>query len=664
MAWIVAAETVVIAALAQLLLVRQVWLGLLAWGAAVTLWLQAARREHRLIGEALPLPEPLPSTQLRRISRQRLILLGVSAIATAVNILYSRDNNFEAVGLISWGLSVGALMAAFWEGPRPGLSPSWCGIDRRGWWLSWEGVALTSLLALGAFFRLWRLHQVPPEQTYDHAFNLLDLYDLQRFPEKPVFFPRNMGREPAFFYWAAAVIPLAGMELGLDGLKLASALVGLLTLLGVYRMTREVYGPWVAFWATLLTAVASWPVILSRLGLRCCMAPLASAWAFYFMLRGLRSGHRNDFLWLGLILGAGMYTYTAFRIVPLAVALCWAVVWLTARRQELGRRLRWENLALTVLTALLVSIPLAGMALVDPHSFWMRTSWYVEDYPHVERPLLVFLYNLKNLALMFHWRGDTAAITSLPGQPVLDPILGGLLGLGTVVVIGRIARRRNTDVLSLGLVVAGAVSMLPSALALSHPGENPSVMRTSCAIPVVFAVAALPMGLWTQGIWANMTQRRPRVLAGIAVAVLIAALVGVNFHRVFVRYADAYRRVVLDIDPLITAIRGFAATVGSAEKVYAIACGGWLDPQIIAFQLGVPRWPHCLENAEAAADHAGGARMYLLYPYDDENLQRLEQLFPECTARLYDSPEDRDFIAYICLSASGNREATADRVEP
>lgn len=93
--------------------------------------------------------------------------------------------------------------------------------------------------------------------------------------------------------------------MGFDALKLGTALVGVLTLPGVYLMVGEAVGWWVGLWATSFAAVASWPVILSRLGLRCPFAPLVSTWTFYLLLRGLRSGRRNDYLLLGLLLGAG-----------------------------------------------------------------------------------------------------------------------------------------------------------------------------------------------------------------------------------------------------------------------------------------------------------------------------------------------------------------------
>jgi len=655
MTWAVAAAAMLFAVGAQIVLHRYTWLGLTLYGVALGLWLWAMRRDGRLLGEPRPLPEPCTPSQPWYRQPRRLILLGVCAVATAVNVVYSWDDTFETVGVVAWVISVGTFVAAFWErrhdeddaADTPLLAR--LGIATDGWRLSWPIVAFLLVLAVGAGFRFYHLRQVPPEINWDHIEKLMDIRDVVERGLRPSFFYRNTGREPWQFYWTAALIWLTGLPVGFYALKLGTAIAGLLTLPGVYLMAREVYGRWVGLWATFFVAVASWPVLLSRVGLRYPFAPLASAWAFYFMLRGLRTGQRNDFILLGLTLGVGLNGYTAFRAVPLAVALCWTIVWLAARRSDLGRRLRLGNLALAVSAALLVFVPLGTFMLWKPRAFWGRSLWYLADNEIPGSPLLVFLNNLKNLALMFHWRGDMVPMSTIRYEPVLDPILGGLMVLGLAVALARIVSRRYRDHLTLGLLVAGAVALLPSALALPFPKENPSVVRTGSGMPVVLTVVALPVGVWTAGVARAWGRRWQRALAAVGVIALAVALMWVNERRVFVRYVEGYRRAVVNTSEIADAIRGFDATLGSMDDVYVIAWPWWMDIRSLALELGRPDWANLLESADLAAEHAGDgrARMYILHPSDKANLERLQQLFPTGITRVRHSQWGWDFVLYI-----------------
>ncbi|MFQ6101714.1 MAG: glycosyltransferase family 39 protein [Anaerolineae bacterium] len=551
MAWMAAAGGMALAICAQVILSRQVWLGLAVYALALVLWLWAICKNGRLLGKLRPLPALPHEVQFNKPANKptpwRLLLLGIGAVATVVNAMCSLDDVFETRAVVAWVVSVGTFVAAFWERqPTNQLTNKQTNkqtnervcIGRDGYHLSWFAVAFLGVLLVGAGFRLYHLRQNPPEMGWDHQCNLEDVWDVVGRGLRPSFFYRNNGREPGYFYWTAALVWLTGLPVGFYALKLGMAVAGLLTLPGVYLMARELYGRWVGLWAIFFAAVASWPVILNRLGLRCPLAPLASAWAFYFMLRGLRTGQRNDFLLLGLTLGAGFYGYTAFGVVPLAVVLCWGVVWLRTRRSDLGRRLRWGNIALTVLSALLVFLPLGLFMLVRPFAFWKRSLWYLAYNEIPGHPLLILLHNLKNLALMFHWRGDSVALSTLKYEPVLDPILGGMMILGLVVALARMVSR--CDHLTLGLLVAGAVALLPSALSLSFPEENPSVMRTSSAIPVVFALTALPIGAWTEGVARAWRRRWQWALVWAVAVVLAVGLVWVNGHRVFVSYVEGY----------------------------------------------------------------------------------------------------------------------------
>ncbi len=65
---------------------------------------------------------------------------------------------------------------------------------------------------------------------------------------------------------------------------------------------------------------------ISRVGLRFPLSPLFVAPVLYYLLRGFRTGRRNDFLLAGLFQGIGLYGYSTIRILP--VLLVVAILWL------------------------------------------------------------------------------------------------------------------------------------------------------------------------------------------------------------------------------------------------------------------------------------------------------------------------------------------------
>ena len=672
--WVAATEAIVLAIYAQFALRQSIWWGVTCYLLAGAMWLWSEASLGWSAATPLPpLGPPLgkEETQLR-VRRGRWAWLGLSGVATAITVAYLGNNTLTPLRLAAWLVSVGAFVAAFWvwerrerstTQSRRGIPVAWLQVDAEGWRLrlSWFAVGVGIVACIGLGFRLWQLDVNPPAANYDHLKNLTDVYEVLHAGSRPLFFLRNNGREPLAFYVTAALVRLTGLPVGFYALKLSSVLMEVATLPAVYLLGRELYGRRGGFWALFFTAVASWPVILARLGLRCSLAPMISAWVFYVTIRGLRTGRRNDFLALGVLLGVGLYGYTAFRIVPLAVVACWLVGWAIGRRDGQFPRLRMSNVVLCVLTALLVFLPLGLFMIFHPTGFWNRVFWYLVYNDPAGPPGVILLKNLKNLLLMFHWRGDTVVWSSLPGEPVLDPVMGGVMVLGVVTLLVRLLAPvfpRGEKARYAALLAGGFVALLPSALSLSFPEENPSVLRTCCAIPVVFTIVAGPVAIWTERMWRAWPRSWMRGLAGVGLALLALSVIRLNATRVFETYVASYRAVATDLSEVVAAIRGFEATLGSADDVYIVAWPGWIDGTALAFELGrPPGWSsHQLENAGQASTHTHRSRpgMYILHANDVAGLHTLEALFPHGLTRRVSSRwgPAHDFVLYIVQPAA------------
>ena len=137
---------------------------------------------------------------------------------------------------------------------------------------------------------------------------------------RPIFsFPRNTGREAIQMYWTLLMSWIFGTGLTFLSLKIGTVLLGLFTLPYMYLLGKEVASQRVGLLAFFLTGIGYWPNVISRIGLRFPLYPLFVAPMLLYLIRGLRTRHRNDFILSGIFLGLGLHGYSPFRIVPFLV---------------------------------------------------------------------------------------------------------------------------------------------------------------------------------------------------------------------------------------------------------------------------------------------------------------------------------------------------------
>jgi hypothetical protein len=601
-------------------------LGLLAWSLVT---LGGSARES-------PAPRVVAPPAPRLTPLFVAVGLAIAAWLTSGNGVYTRTN------LVLWLGALAAWLVTWWPGRPQLVRPSVSRADVP------TLVALCLVVSIAAFFCFHSLGEVPPEPTSDHAEKLLDVRDVLR-GQHPIFFPRNTGREPAQFYVTAALIKWFGRPFSWETLKLGTALVGLLAVPLIFLVGYELAGRTVGLAAAALAAVSKWPVGDDRMGLRFPYAILASALTFWFLFRYLRRGGRPDALLCGLAVAFGLHGYSPYRVLLVGVGIVFAVAAIRLRRSS-AWRLPIADAGLAYATAFVASIPLAHYTVQHPDLVFMRQSSRLKDVHGFGDGLSTLVANTWKALLAFHWRGDSGWTVSVVGRPFLDPITGAALLAGAVIVVTILLTRRS--LVALALVVIAPVLLLSSTLSFTFPDENPSANRMGVAVPLVFCVAALPIGvLWsatrTLARERPVLGRAPALVGGALVAALIAAAAS-NYRSYFHDFRVQYEATSANTSEIAAALRG---TGVPRQRMFLLDYPYWLDVRNVALGLGDLDWYFTHDVAPRAPIpplRRGGRAAYALRTVDRVSRRELARRFPGGTYVVVRSAgPGKDFALYV-----------------
>jgi 4-amino-4-deoxy-L-arabinose transferase-like glycosyltransferase len=575
-------------------------------------------------------------------ARARASPLALALFASCATWYLSADGLYTRWNLITWAIAVGSWLWAFMP-PSERVRGISARTRRRARLHAWTAVAVFAVLAVGIFFRFHDLQQTPREPTSDHAEKLLDIADV-RGGMHPVFFPRNTGREPLQFYVSAALVEV-GVAPTFEMLKLGTAVVGALGILGVLLLAWELGGLYAGLLAAALFSVAQWPVSLARDGLRHTYAITASAFALWLLFRYLRTRSRRDLLLCGVALGIGLHGYTAFRVVPAFAA---AVVALASARQV--RRMLAET-GILLGTVAVTTLPLLRYSLDHPDLVWFRTLRRIGsseaptgDFAHAAHTLVS---NVGNAALAFTWRGESSEVALVRFDPFLDVVSGAAFLAGLLLLGERLLRR--PDVRPIALAAALPVLSLSSILNLSFPNENPSAARMGPVAPVVFAIAALALAYVVARLAALPRRSLARAGATIVVAGAIGLAAADNYVTFFRDFDRQYRAFIPNTTEAVSALD---STGIPREREFMLPFVYWMDPRNVGAALGEIDWAdsNVIESSDALPTTNRGALVFLLNVADRPGRDRLREAFPTGSYRRVASTVGKDFALFVVPS--------------
>ena len=436
---------------------------------------------------------------------------------------------------------------------------------------AWEWGLIILILVGGLYLRLYRIDAIPPGLNNDEAINALEASEIMQRDGFPTVTERGLQRESLFHYLVAismrnadllsnlmvampavfnlrtiAVRDPAGREMLelILPLRAVSIGIGVITILALYLFARSRFGSRVALLAALFLAVSPWHLLYSRVGLRAILAPLFAIATIGLFLSAIERGRRPDHpIWRsfldhaawGVFLGLGLWTYTSFRVVPIAIlAFLLLHRFIDPSRSAIRSGERRPILIGAGVAALLlvVNISLSGLG---PLGFMLRGAY--ASLPGMQSYGSNLLHSVTMLNYLpmrygvvqtkdFIGDGVSAVYPLLGFEPETVPVAAfatlGLLGVAWSMTRGR--RERTLGLLGLTILTLWV---------LVGP-TGPSLTRMLMIVPWVSLLAALVVWQLLDEL-SRLAWRPGRWIAAAAVAVLVAAVPVQAFQQHFLR---------------------------------------------------------------------------------------------------------------------------------
>jgi len=551
-----------------------------------------------------------------------------------------------------------------------------------------ELLALTVILLIATFARAYALgdgvrlfvdeiHFTNPIRHFDLADDIELLLPFSSVAAFPYLYP--------FMEWNA--VQVFGHTL--VGLRVVSAGFGVLGVLALYLLARELFDKKTALIAAALLAVFPPHLQFSRLGLNNIADPFFGTMMLYFIMRGLRrpDAIRLNFAWAGAMLGLTQYFYEGGRLLFPALVIGWLLLIGVAGYITLTARLLWgwltnERKIFAAALRRIESLDFAALARALGALFFMAFV--------VAAPVYITLLNKERDVVQ---RLETAGL-----RPVETEQLKTLSGM-----VGHIYNRLNESLLihlsipEAGLYYAGNTSLLLGVLAiffligavvilwrLLRPSRNPAAPllilwllltwlgntlltegRISARYVVEFPALILIVAVGIRSMMTILLPCQPKAQNRLMVA-LVGALMVAQFQYFFGSHLSTFSSQFRgtpnrghDIDDAL--LRSADFPDGTYVHVVdtlpfpnrdAMDLMAYLNGGVLIHTMSPPEFTDSyLQMLPVDHDHA-----FYIVPEDKATLARIQRYFPTVTGPLWsDYPllRGREFALYYVTYTVG-----------
>ena len=408
------------------------------------------------------------------------------------------------------------------------------------------------------------------------------------------------------------------------GARLASALIGIVTVPLFYFFVRENWGRRTALLAAILFTASHWTIAINRLAINNNQTMLATVLAFWSVLRAFKSKKVFHFSLAGALTGLSIYLYAGARIVPIVIFSL--LIYQSVKEKENIRQYIRNVILFTICAAVIVA-PQGFFFLKNRGSFTSRfdsiyifspgsSYWTKNNYPNAS-PLEILVAQTKKTFNLSTDGGDTGGQYGYRGRVVDLLTLAGAL-IGAALMLATI-----TKIKSFLLFFWLAIPFTFGEILMVDPFFFP---RAVPALPAFFILVGLGIKL----LWQKLETFLPIKLKFLSLAIWLFVFPAIyqNLHVYFVRseqeaFGDPNKYTATKIGQYLGSLdRCFRAIFLTAPNMHAdFAPIRFLAPKVRFIDIDHP--------AHYQAEKLTQKTAFVVGPEYSEKLKEIISLNPE-----------------------------------
>ena len=535
---------------------------LIAFGVAAYLWSSAQLQKQAATPEDLgTIGKSLPFAVVSFLS-----------LASAFSVIYLMSDpeqsatKFYLADLL-WVISIALLLSAvfLWQGASR-ISRARLGV----WWYEHrrEIAILGAILLVALLARVVGLADHPYPWSGDEASIGLEGRRILN-GEVTNFFDTGWSGQPNWSFVPTAV-SLRVFGDNIIGIRMVSAIAGVLAVAFVYLLGKEMANKEVGFLAAAFLAVYPIHMHFSRIGVNNINDSFMVVLVLWLVFRAVRSGRPADYALAGVVSGLTIYTYVGTRLV-LLLAIGALVYFAIIRRGFV--RANAKALIVFLVAAIITAAPMAFYFAKHPDIFIGRigqegilfNGWLFSHAQETGQSVLaVLLDQVSNSVLVFIASGAPGNFYNSP-YPYLTVIGSILLLLGMVYTITKF--RHSPKVILLAWF--WAVVILGGVLTLNPPSNTRMVM-TGPAVALFVAIGLWQLGQALERVGISPARRNLLTAALVAVVMLEHAFFYFGEYRSHYYFEDASGEFALEAGQHLNRLGpDYALRVLGAPRVFS-----------------------------------------------------------------------------------------------